>query len=202
MTRLSIAIRPPRIVLDRIAALPRPPRPGLNWSMPEQWIVKLRPLGHVPDRLIGALGDALTAALDGAPAPECLLGPATVRPGGQWLYAPVAGLDELADEVFAATEHLVPVTHPQPYVGALVLARGRVPADVAGAPVDAAWQADTAALVADRSAPGRPRAGRPRHPPPRSLITGSARKRPDLAGKCAESAITAGGGEPGPWPRP
>ncbi len=157
MTRLSIAIRPPRIVLDRIAALPRPPRPGLNWSMPEQWIVKLRPLGHVPDRLIGPLGDALTAALDGAPAPECLLGPATVRPGGQWLYAPVAGLDELADEVFAATEHLVPVTHPQPYVGALVLARGRVPADVAGAPVDAAWQADTAALVADRSAPGRPR---------------------------------------------
>jgi 2'-5' RNA ligase len=157
VTRLSVAVRPPRAVLDRVAALPRPPHPGLNWSAPEQWIVKLRPLGHVSDSLVGPLGDALAAALDGAPSPECVLGPATVRPGGQWLYAPVSGLDELADEVFGATEHLVPVTHPQPYVGALVLARGRVPAEVAGVPVDGTWRADAVVLVADRSAPGRPR---------------------------------------------
>ncbi len=157
MTRLSVAVRPPRAIVDRIAALPRAPHPGLHWSVQEQWVVKLRPLGHVPEHLVGPLGDALAAALDGAPAPECALGPATVRPGGQWLYAPVTGLDELADEVFAATEHLVPVTHPQPYVGALVLARGRVPAEVAGVPVDGTWRPDTVALVADRSAPGRPR---------------------------------------------
>jgi hypothetical protein len=95
VTRLSVAVRPPRAIVDRIAALPRAPHPGLNWSVPEQWIVKLRPLGHVPEHLVAPLGDALAAALDGAPAPECALGPATVRPGGQWLYAPVAGLDEL-----------------------------------------------------------------------------------------------------------
>ncbi len=157
VTRLSVAVRPSPAIRDRLAALPRPPHPGLNWSVPEQWIVKLRPLGHVSEHLVGPLADALGAALDGAPAPECVLGPTTVRPAGSWLFAPVAGLDELSDEVFAATEHLVPVTHPQPYVGALVLARGRVPAEVAGEPVDGTWRPDAVALVADRSAPGRPR---------------------------------------------
>ena len=157
MTRLSIAVRPSQAVVDRIAALPRPPHPGLHWSEPERWIVKLRPLGHVPEHLVGPLGDALAAALDGAPAPECVLGPVTVRGSGQWLYAPVDGLDELSDEVFAATEHLVPVTHPQPFRGFLVLATGRVPAEVGGEPVDGTWRPAEVALVADRSAPGRPR---------------------------------------------
>jgi hypothetical protein len=157
VTRLSVAVRPSQAVVDRIATLPRPPHPGLHWSEPERWIVKLRPLGHVPEHLVGPLGDALGAALDGAPAPECVLGPRTVRGSGQWLYAPVDGLDELSDEVFAATEHLVPVTHPQPYRGFLVLATGRVPAEVGGEPVDGTWRPDEIALVADRSAPGRPR---------------------------------------------
>lgn len=157
MTRLSVAVRPSQAVLDRIAALPRGPHPGLHWSEPERWIVKLRPLGHVPEHLVGPLGDALGAALDGAPAPECVLGPTTVRPSSQWLYAPVAGLDELSDEVFAATEHLVPVTHPQPFRGFLVLATGRIPAEVGGEPIDGTWRPDVVALVADRSAPGRAR---------------------------------------------
>lgn len=157
MTRLSVAVRPSQAVVDRIAAIPRPPHPGLHWSEPARWIVKLRPLGHVPEHLVGPLGDALGAALDGAPAPECVLGPRTVRGSGQWLYAPVDGLDELSDEVFAATAHLVPVTHPQPYRGFLVLATGRVPADVGGEPVEGSWRPAEVALVADRSAPGRPR---------------------------------------------
>ena len=42
--------------------------------------------------------------------------------------------------MFAATEHLVPVTHPQPYRGFLVLATGRVPAEVAGEPVEGSWR--------------------------------------------------------------
>ena len=157
MTRLSIAVRPSQAVVERIAALPRPPHPGLHWSEPERWIVKLRPLGHVPEHLVDPLADALGAALDGAPAPECVLGPATVRGSGQWLYAPVDGLTELSDEVFAATEHLVPVTHPQPFRGFLVLATGRVPAEVGGEPLDGTWRPTEVALVADRSAPGKPR---------------------------------------------
>ncbi|HEY0778640.1 MAG TPA: hypothetical protein VGD56_11800, partial [Gemmatirosa sp.] len=108
MTRLSVAVRPSPEIRERLAQLPRPPRAGFSWTVPERWIVKLRPLGHVPDLLVAPLVDALGAALAGAPAPTCTLGPATVRPAGSWLYAPVVGLDELADEVFAATEHLVP----------------------------------------------------------------------------------------------
>jgi 2'-5' RNA ligase len=150
-------VRPPRAIRERLAGLPREPRPGLTWSVPERWIVKLRPLGHVPGNLVAPLVDVLDAALAGAPAPTCTLGPATVRTAGSWLYAPVAGLDELADEVFAATEHLVPVTHPQPYMAALALATGRVPVELAGVPVDGTWRAEEVALVADRSAPGRPR---------------------------------------------
>jgi 2'-5' RNA ligase len=154
---LSVAVRPPRTIRERLAELPREPRPGVTWTVPERWIVKLRPLGHVADHLVAPLVDALGAALDGAPAPTCTLGPATIRPVGSWLYVPVAGLDELAEEVFAATEHLVPVTHPQPYLAFLALATGRVPAELAGVPISGTWQPDECALVADRSAPGRPR---------------------------------------------
>jgi hypothetical protein len=83
-------------------------------------------------------GDRTAAA--GAPPdpaePEpvtCVLGPATRRLGGQWLGAPVSGLDDLAAAVFDATVGIVPVTHPQPFQADVVLARGRVPAALAGA---------------------------------------------------------------------
>jgi hypothetical protein len=157
MTRLSVAVRPSPDVVATLADLPRPPLPGVIWALPEQWIVKVRPLGHVDERLVPDLADALRDALDGAPAVRCVLGPATVRLGGQWLAAPVGGLEELGRAVFEATEPLVPVTHPQPFRADLVLARGRVPAHLAGTPLHASWRADVVSLVADRSAPGRPR---------------------------------------------
>jgi hypothetical protein len=99
----------------------------------------------------------VAAELDGASPVPCVLGPATVRLGGQWLGVPVAGLDDLAAVVFDATVGLVPVTHPQPFRADVVLARGRVPTTLAGDEVTARWVADTLALVADHSAPGRPR---------------------------------------------
>jgi hypothetical protein len=58
--------------------------------------------------------------------------------------------------VFDATVGLVPVTHPQPFQADVVLARGRVPAALAGEPVAAEWTAREVALVADRSSPRRP----------------------------------------------
>jgi hypothetical protein len=80
------------------------------------------------------------------------IGPATRRLAGQWLGAPVDGLDDLAATVFETTEApLVPVTHPQLFLADIVLARGRVPAHLAGTPVSAAWMADSVVLVADRS---------------------------------------------------
>jgi 2'-5' RNA ligase len=157
MARLFVAVRPPPEVVALLSALDRPALPGVRWSLPEQWLVKLRPLGQVDERVVPALRDALGAELDGAPAVACRLGPVTRRLGGQWLGAPVHGLDDLAAVVFEATQELVPVTHPQPFQADLVLARGRVPRELAGRPVTGSWTARSVSLVADRSGPGTPR---------------------------------------------
>ena len=151
-----MATRPPAPVVEVLGALPREPTRGVTWSVPEQWVVKLRALGHVPDHVVDPLVTALTDELEGVPPARCALGPATRRLGGQWLGAPVSGLDDLAALVFDATVGLVPVTHPQPFRADVVLARGRVPAALAGEPVAAEWTAREVALVADRSAPRRP----------------------------------------------
>jgi 2'-5' RNA ligase len=153
VARLFVAIWPPAEVSAVLAELPRPDIAGVRWSVPEQWMVKVRPLGHVNDRVVPALVDALETELAGIPPVHCTIGPATRRLGGQWLGVPVDGLDDLAAVVFEATEALVPVTHPQPFQADIVLARGRVPAHLAGTPVSAAWTADSVALVADRSSP-------------------------------------------------
>ena len=116
-------------------------------------MVKVRPLGHVEEQLWPAILAALDDGLAGAAPTRCMLGPATRRIGGDWLGAPVSGLDELAARVFAVTASLVAVTHPQPFSADIVLARGRVPAELAGQPVSGSWTADALALVADRSPP-------------------------------------------------
>jgi hypothetical protein len=51
----------------------------------------------------------------------------------------VTGLEELAAVVFGITEPLVPVTQPQPFRAYMVLARGRVPAQLAGQAIAASW---------------------------------------------------------------
>jgi hypothetical protein len=157
MARLSVAVWPPPEVVAVLAALDRPALPGVRWSGAEQWLVKVRPLGYVAARLVDPLVEVLEAELDGAPPVACRLGPATRRLGGQWLGVPVSGLEELAEAVFGATAPLVPVTHPQPFRADVVLARGRVPRELAGTPVSGAWTATAVCLVADRSAPGSAR---------------------------------------------
>jgi 2'-5' RNA ligase len=155
--RLSVAVRPPPDVVEVLRSLPREPVRGVTWAVAEQWIVKLRPLGHVPDHLVDPLVTALGDELDGVPPVRCVLGPATRRLAGQWLGAPVSGLDDLAALVFDATVGLVPVTHPQPFQAYVVLARGRAPAALVGMPVAAEWTAREVALVADRSSPHGPK---------------------------------------------
>lgn len=46
MARLAVAVWPPREVVSTLSAPERPSLPGVHWSSP-QWIVKVRPLGHV-----------------------------------------------------------------------------------------------------------------------------------------------------------
>jgi 2'-5' RNA ligase len=157
VTRYAVAVWPPSRVVEVVQALDRPEVPGVHWSTPEQWMIKVRPLGHVPDRVVPPLIEVLESELDGAPTTPCTLGPATERLGGQWLGVPVDGLDDLAAVVFEVTEPLVPVTHPQPFRADLVLARGKVPKELGGLPLQAEFTVEQVALVADRSAPGRRR---------------------------------------------
>jgi 2'-5' RNA ligase len=157
MARLSVAVWPPPEVVDVLSAFDRPPSKDVRWSTPEQWLIKVRPLGHVDDATAKLLADLLRAELAGAPAVQCVLGPTTRRLGGQWLGVPVTGLEALGAVVFDLTEDLVPVTHPQPFQADVVLARGKVKADLAGRPLSASWTAQSLALVADRSSPGTAR---------------------------------------------
>jgi 2'-5' RNA ligase len=157
MARLSIAVWPPPRIVTALAALDRPAVDGMRWSTPPQWMVKVRPLGTVNERLVPELAAVLDDELKGAPAVRCVLGPVTRLLGGQWLGAPVHGLEDLAAVVFEATEGLVPVTHPQPFQADVVLARGRVPKDLADHPVSGSWTARSISLVADRSSVKAPR---------------------------------------------
>ncbi|MEC3982500.1 2'-5' RNA ligase family protein [Amycolatopsis sp. H20-H5] len=151
--RLSFALRLPPEVTAVVAAMTRPPLENVQWTDPRRWIVKLRPLGHVPSALHQLLVDAVEADLDGAVPLRVSFGPIVRRYGGQQLSAPVEGLEELAAAVFDATVPLVPVTHPQPVHTDLVLAGGRVPAQLAGTELRAEWVVDELLLIADRSSP-------------------------------------------------
>jgi hypothetical protein len=104
MARLFGAVCPPAEVTAVLATLPRPDVAGVRWSVPEQWMVKVRPLGYVNDRIACALVEALEAELAGVQPVKCTIGPATRRLAGQWLGAPVDGLDDLAATVFETTE--------------------------------------------------------------------------------------------------
>ena len=81
MARLFVVVWPPPPVVAELSALDRPLVPGVRWSTAEQWKVVVRPLGHVRDRVVRPLIEVLEAELDGAPAVECVLGPATRRLG-------------------------------------------------------------------------------------------------------------------------
>ena len=92
MARMSVTVWPPPPVMAELAALPRPTHLGVRWCTPEQWLVKIRPLGFVDEAIVPTLVDALERDLDGAPATRCALGSTTRRLGGQWLGVPVSGL--------------------------------------------------------------------------------------------------------------
>jgi hypothetical protein len=153
MVRLSFALRPTPQVLAEVAALPRPSLPKVAWREAPRWLVTLRPLGHVPAAIWQPLLDAVRDELAGAAPLPVVFGPSLRRYRNQQLDLPALGCDELVATVLEASEPLVPVTHPQPLYPDLVLASGRIPAELTGWRPSIGWTAHEVLLVADRSSP-------------------------------------------------
>ena len=137
--RLFVAVWPPADVLDAVAALPRPDHAAVRWTNRNQWHITLRFLGEVDEP-----PDGLLEPLAAMTAPHVTIGPATQRLSGRVLMIPVHGLDEVAAAVAAADD--------RPFRGHLTLARarqrgGKIPASLAGAPIEGSWTASRVALV-------------------------------------------------------
>ena len=142
--QLFVGVWPPPKVREVLADYPRPKVGDVRWSTPDQWLVKLRPLGHVADAVVPQLIETLRFELDGAPKLEVSFGEPY---RDQWLMVPVLGLDDLGALVFEVTEPLVPVTHPKPWSAQLVLARAkRVPPELAK-PISATWTVSSVSLA-------------------------------------------------------
>src|SRR5213592_1828525 len=75
MARLFVAVWPTPEVVALLSALDRPALPGGRWSAPEQWLVTLRPLGLVADRVA-------PPARGGAACPATARAPTSGRPAG------------------------------------------------------------------------------------------------------------------------
>ncbi len=127
----------------------RPQRPGLRWTTEDQWHVTLRFLGEMAtpeeEALRAGLGRiaarAATLAASAGPCPRAL--------GPVWVL-PVAGLDELAEAIIAATRDIGQPPPHRPYRGHLTLARARRPGLLRGLPnaaVGGAWTVTDITLV-------------------------------------------------------
>jgi 2'-5' RNA ligase len=131
--RLFVAVIPPESVVAALAALPKPDLHGVRWTRPDQWHVTLRFLGTAPQ---GATAAAL-AALESPPV-RAEVGPSVRRLGGTVAMVPVAGLDQLAAAVRAATGSIGEKTDPRGFLGHITVARSRARIPDAGLGTDIA----------------------------------------------------------------
>ncbi len=144
MARLFLAVWPPRDVLERLAALPRPDEPGVRWVPDERLHLTLRFLGEADPDVV----DAALTNLE-LPAARVTLGPVVGRLGRNVVVLPAAGLDELAAAVRNATSGIGRPPDPRPFAGHLTLARlkQRAACGIAGAPFRATFPVKEVALV-------------------------------------------------------
>jgi 2'-5' RNA ligase len=149
VSRLFVGVWPPEEVLDVVEGLRREGR--ARWTRREQWHVTLRFLGEAePAAAIAALA-TLRASAAGA-----VLGPTVRRLGRGVVQVPVAGLDDLAAAVTAATAGIGVEPERRPFRGHLTLARvdGKVPPGVLGQPITARFPVDEVCLVASHLGTG------------------------------------------------
>ena len=144
--RLFVAVRPPDEVLDALEVLARPTDTPARWTTRDQWHVTLRFLGNVddPDAVAAALHDATTRL---APV-EATLGPQARMLGRGVVCLPVAGLDEIAHVVIAATAVFGDPPDRRGFNGHLTLARtkGRIH-NRSSLDLSAAWTVDHVELI-------------------------------------------------------
>ena len=149
MNRLFVAVWPPDFLIEQLRTLDRPPQPGLRWTTEDQWHVTLRFLGDMAP----AEEEPLSAGLGGAAARmssvTAAAGPHPRPLGAVWVL-PVAGLDDLARAVGAATGDVGEPLPDRPYRGHLTLARARRPGLLRGLPgatVAGGWPVTDITLV-------------------------------------------------------
>ncbi len=146
MTRLFVALWPPDHVVDVLLGLHRKDERDARFISPENWHVSLRFLGD-------AEPTAVTAALDRAHLEPVTarMGPAVDVMNERVLIAPVAGIDQLAAAVSAATRDLGTEPLRKRFHGHISLARlrrnGRNVPRTLGAMIQAEWAVDEIALV-------------------------------------------------------
>jgi 2'-5' RNA ligase len=150
--RLFVAVQPPDHVLDAVAALRRPERPGVRWTRRSQWHVTLRFLGEVDDP------GPVIAALDAAPLARCtaVAGPAVAPLGRSIVMVPVGGVETLAAAVVEATAHLGVPPDARAFNGHLTLARVRRGSvrDLVGEAIDLRFPVIDVRLVRSEPGPG------------------------------------------------
>ena len=151
--RLFVAVWPPPAVVEQLAGLPRPARPGLRWTTEDQWHVTVRFLGEVSagdvegvKAALGRLGPGGRAGMVTATA-----GPALERLGPSVLSLPVAGLEEMAAAVSDLTAGYGQPAGGRPFRGHLTIARaarGVDPRPPLPVPFAATWEIAEVTLVA------------------------------------------------------
>lgn len=149
MPRLFVAAWPDAAVRADLHRLPTPSEPGVRLVPPDNWHVTLRFVGDADaDDLVALLSEA------DLPRTAARLGPAIERLDARQIVAPVAGVDELAAAVRAASESVGEIDG-RPFRGHLTVARTKpgAPSTLIGAKVDAAFDVHEVAVVASELLP-------------------------------------------------
>jgi hypothetical protein len=81
MAQLFVGVWPSAAAVQALRAYPKP---GDGWVDEGQWLVNVRPLGHVTDAVAAALLDVLRFELDGMPPPKASFGAVKARGCVRW----------------------------------------------------------------------------------------------------------------------